>query len=115
MTFAVFRMNLRSLARQAASGAASVFFQPGELMEEIAGRKCTPVEHQLVEQWAKENSFRLACCLDDESYKRFPSEPQLAIEQDPGELDKMDDEVEDWKNTMKRWKRENKTKKALCD
>ena len=86
-----------------------------ELMEEIAGRKCTPVEHQLVEQWAKENSFRLACCLDDESYKRFPSEPQLAIEQDPGELDKMDDEVEDWKNTMKRWKRENKTKKALCD
>ena len=81
------------------------------VMEGIAGRKCSHIEQDLMLQWMVDSCGRIEDCLRHEDWKAFPEQVKICIEADPGELDDLDDREADWHKTMKKWKREHKTRK----
>ena len=82
------------------------------VMGEIAGRACTPTERDLFMIWMMQSCIRLEECLKREDWKRFPVQPNICVEQDPGEMDDLDNKKADWYKTMKKWKREHRMKKV---
>ena len=79
-------------------------------MENIAGRKCTQLEKDLVITYTQVNCLALSSTLKEQKWKNWPKTPSLAIEADPGEMDDCRDEakLEEWSKHLKKWNRKRR-------
>lgn len=86
-----------------------------DILDEFAGRQCSSFEHVIMTRLLTRNVEELRRSIVLESWKKFPSEIPMAIEQDPGELDDMDVKAAAWDKTLRKWKRQFKKMKKNVD
>jgi hypothetical protein len=76
-----------------------------DFMDKVAGRTCTEVEKDVLVRFAIGDRCIMAMNIRSEEYLHFPESPQLGIDIDPGELDRMPPRVEGdekWWRSFKR-------------
>jgi hypothetical protein len=84
-----------------------------QLMEDLSGKICTQKEKELLMTFATSNCYIIGSTLKDRRWTKFPSSPEIAIEQDPGETEgNPDDGSEEWFKYLKRWKKLKKSGKV---
>ncbi|KAL0961468.1 hypothetical protein HGRIS_006412 [Hohenbuehelia grisea] len=83
-----------------------------EFMEGFSGKRSSAIERDLTLKWLMVNFQQLESALRRQSWKRYPAQPPVGIEGDPGELDlsRMDNDDE-WLQFFRRWKKQHKKSK----
>lgn len=78
-------------------------------MQRLSGKKCTVKETELVGTYVTLHCGFLRLCLQERRWENFPSAPEMAIEQDPGEsIGDVDDGSDEWFAYLKKWKKMKK-------
>ncbi|KAJ3772752.1 hypothetical protein FB446DRAFT_667800 [Lentinula raphanica] len=82
-----------------------------DFMESFQSRPLTAIEKELTETWVYWNTKWMKFVISSRFWVTWPAEPMLAVEQDPGEMD----DIDDWKPTeeMKKNFRKEKQEKKL--
>ena len=83
------------------------------LMDKIAGRTCTALEKKLLMNFIPNAAMILVLNMQNREYLRFPKEPQLALEKEPGELDDLpESEDKAYEKYLRKWSRRYKRGKV---
>jgi len=85
------------------------------LAEQFAGHKFNIAEVQMIKLSTERHCAFLNNDITNERWKRYPEEASIAIEQDPGECDNLDDKSTAWAKTMRKWKREHRRTKRTAE
>jgi len=84
------------------------------LMDKIAGRLCTSLEKELLMKFLPNAAMVLRLNMQNREYLKFPKNPEIVLEQDPGE--NLDDlpahEDEAYEKYLKKWSRRYKRGKV---
>lgn len=84
-----------------------------QFMEDLSGESCTQKEKELLATFALSNCNVVESALMDRRWATFPSTPEIAIEQDPGEsVGNPDDGIDEWFEYLKKWKKLKKAGKV---
>ena len=82
-------------------------------MENLSGKSCTQKDKELLATYVLSNCNVVSATLKDRRWITFPSTPEIAFKQDPGELaGSADDGSEEWFKYMKKWKKLKKSGKV---
>jgi hypothetical protein len=79
-----------------------------QFMKEVSGSDTTEKEAELAVKFAVRAESMICDSLSSGEWKKFPAEPDIGIERDPGQMDTYDDEAEDWEKHMKEWRKKSK-------
>ncbi|TFY72635.1 hypothetical protein EVG20_g385 [Dentipellis fragilis] len=104
-----------SQMQQVAANSARGFVPEDEdrvaaFMESLAGRAVTGVERELAMALAKDHTRVIREALQEEQWKQYPEDVQIAIAGDPGELDNWEERCDVWWDNLQKDKRKKKQK-----
>ncbi|RDB14838.1 hypothetical protein Hypma_016372 [Hypsizygus marmoreus] len=92
--------------QQALSGPEIDWSAVYDFMDRVAGGACPDIEKDLVKVWSRDNARALQKVFQRRAWTRWPAEPAVDIEADPGEMHgRPPVEDEEWWNYMERWNR----------
>ena len=82
-----------------------------KFMEKLSGGKATAQDKRLLVSFTEKHLQPFDWLVKGGRYRQFPAEPQLSIEQDPGEVPK-DEAQDEWYRHVQKFKKLKKQGKA---